>query len=538
MDNNPGVSDLPARLFHGNPHLDDISMRGNGFTTLDAAQFPLDRLSRLHLSENPFTCNCSLLWLWRLMQEEERARARPTMAAPLSWTTDFWGDWDFMDSDEDEFWQADRFGWTLTGVSGANSGASLVIVDRAEIGCDVVVSKDPVQRVRRQLLNLEEGDIQCPTQMLTMICAILTIFVVLVTCFSIVFYLQFMRRRKKVQEERKNTNERIVPQHVNKLDLERYLTGQQVLHPHQMHLASAPSQPTLLPPQAAASLMGTMYHQQHQQMPHPQQQQQHQLPPSHQTNLFGGATLQQQPKKQQQQQSAILNDYHQHTLPSWEVKFPPPPPLNVALANNIIPSTTTTTMAPLTDGGGDHNYHVDASPLNDFNYHTTKSQYSPQKKFNYLAHPSAHTNSHNNNNSNNDHHHHNHHRTLQHDDPHSYLQKLQSQQQQQQQTQLRHPNRYHQHENGTSTLSLGGFNKKFLFANAVNSSSSSSSSSTATTSMAANPHENLINNNDTDTDHYEQFEYLDCRPNKHLPLKRHPVGGGGDAVDPPHVVYV
>lgn len=480
MDNNPGVSDLPARLFHGNPHLDDISMRGNGFTTLDAAQFPLDRLSRLHLSENPFTCNCSLLWLWRLMQEEERARMRPTMAAPLSWTTDFWGDWDFMDSDEDEFWQADRFRWALTGVNG-NSGG-LVIVDRAEIGCDVEVNQDPGQRVRRQLLNLEEGDIQCPTQMLTMICAILTIFVVLVTCFSILFYLQFMRRRKKVLEERKNTNERIIPQHVNKLDLERYLTGQQVLHPHQMHLATAPVQP----PPSTASLMGTMYHQQ--QPPQPQQ-----LPPSHQTNLFGG-----------------------NTMPSWEVKFPPPPPLNGTL------STTKTTNVIADD---DHNYHVDASPLNDFNYHTTKSQYSPQKKFNYLPHPSAHTNI-------APHHPHSH-RTLQHDDPHSYLQKLQSQQQQQ-----RHPNRYHQHENGTSTLSLGGFNKKFLFANAVNSSSSSSSSSTATTSMAANPHENLINNNDTDTDHYEQFEYLDCRPNKHLPLKRHPVGGLGDCPDPPHVVYV
>lgn len=494
MDNNPGVTDLPTRLFHGNPHLDDISMRGNGFTTLDAAQFPLDRLSRLQLSENPFTCNCSLLWLWRLMQEEERVRTRPTMAAPLSWTTDFWGDWDFMDSDEDEFWQADRFGWSQ---GRAESGAALAIVDRAEIGCDVVVNKEPLQRVRRQLLNLEEGDIQCPTQMLTMICAILTIFVVLVTCFSILFYLQFMRRRKKVLEERKNTNERIIPQHVNKLDLERYLTGQQVLHPHQMHLA-----PSSQPQPPSSNLMGTMYH----------QQQPPSQPPHHQANLFGGNTLQ-----QPQQKQPNLNDYHQHTLPlSWEVKFPPPP--------SQAPPPGLTAIPPPTTDPDNHNYHVDAGPLNDFNYHTTKSQYSPQKKFNYLPHPNGH--------------HHNH-RTLQHDDPHSYLQKLQSHQKQQQQ-QVRHPNRYHQHENGTSTLSLGGFNKKFLFANAINSSSSSSSSS-STATTAANPHENLINSNDTDTDHYEQFEYLDCRPNKHLPLKRHPMGGGGnkgDAADPPHVVYV
>ena len=510
MDNNPGVTDLPARLFHGNPHLEDISMRGNGFTTLDAAQFPLDRLSRLHLSENPFTCNCSLLWLWRLVQEEEKTRLRPTMAAPLTWTTDFWGDWDFMDSDEDEFWQVDRFGWSRGLDTRPATASNLVIVDRAEIGCDVVVDNDPVERVRRQLLNLEEGDIQCPTQMLTMICAILTILVVLVTCFSILFYLQFMRRRKKVLEERKNTNERIIPQHVNKLDLERYLTGQQVLHPHQMH-----SQP----PPPPVSLMGTMYH-----------QQQLQQPPQHPINLFTGTTLQPPQKKQ-------LNEYHQHTLPSWEVKFPPPPSV-------VPPPPAVDDGIGCGGGGNDHNYHVEASPLNDFNYHTTKSQYSPQKKFNYLPHPNSHQQQ-------GQQHHPHHHRALQHDDPHSYLQKLQMQQQQQQ---MRHPqtatinnnrdrdrdryHNHHQHENGNATLSLGGFNKKFLFASGgggtVNSSSSSSSSSTATT--AANPHENLINN-DTDTDHYEQFEYLDCRPNKHLPLKRQPADSGNGA-EPPHVVYV
>lgn len=525
MDNNPGVSDLPARLFHGNPHLDDISMRGNGFTTLAAAQFPLDRLSRLQLSENPFTCNCSLLWLWRLMQEEERARAVPTQPSALhSWTTDFWGDWDFLDSEDDEeFWTGERFSWSSGGGGGGNAAAagpsssSLVIVDRSEIGCDVVGRGVPGQRVRRQLLNLEAGDIECPTQMLTIICAILTIFLVLVTCFSILFYLQFMRRRKKVLEERKNVNERIVPQHVNKLDLERYLTGQQVLHPPQT-TATAPLPPT-------ATLMGTMY----------QQQQQHQH-----ANLFGGGnTLQQNPSSQQQPTN--LNDYHQHK-PSWEVKFPPPP----AVLPPPLMAAADAGLLVVTDGpASDHNYHVEGrgSPFNDFNYHTTKSQFSPQKKFNFLPHQNSHPQQQQQQL---------HHRTLHHE-PHNYLQKHQ-QQQQQHQTQLRHPNRYHNHlllqqqqpamphENGTATLGNGGggvgFNKKFLFATTANSSSSSSSSSS--TATAANPHENLINN-DTDTDHYEQFEYLDCRPNKHLPLQRHHAkggGGGGGDMDQPHVVYV
>lgn len=74
LDNNINVRKLPTRLFHGNKHLTHISARNNRLTTLEATHFPLDQLKVLRLSENPFECNCSLLWLWRLGQEQKKNR--------------------------------------------------------------------------------------------------------------------------------------------------------------------------------------------------------------------------------------------------------------------------------------------------------------------------------------------------------------------------------------------------------------------------------------------------------------------------------
>lgn len=74
LDNNIMLKKLPTMLFHGNKHLTHISVRNNRLTTLEAAHFPLDQLKVLLLSENPFDCNCSLLWLWRLGQEQKNAR--------------------------------------------------------------------------------------------------------------------------------------------------------------------------------------------------------------------------------------------------------------------------------------------------------------------------------------------------------------------------------------------------------------------------------------------------------------------------------
>lgn len=70
MDENKFLTRIPSRLFHGNPQLMHVSLRGNSLTTTSASNFPLDKLRSLDLSGNPLHCNCSLDWLWKLVQME------------------------------------------------------------------------------------------------------------------------------------------------------------------------------------------------------------------------------------------------------------------------------------------------------------------------------------------------------------------------------------------------------------------------------------------------------------------------------------
>uniref|UniRef100_A0A2A4JAA2 LRRCT domain-containing protein n=1 Tax=Heliothis virescens TaxID=7102 RepID=A0A2A4JAA2_HELVI len=71
MNENVKVGDVPPRLFHGNPKLTHIYMRNNALVALEASHFPIDRLQELQIAGNPFACNCSLLWLWKLGRESE-----------------------------------------------------------------------------------------------------------------------------------------------------------------------------------------------------------------------------------------------------------------------------------------------------------------------------------------------------------------------------------------------------------------------------------------------------------------------------------
>ncbi|CAB0004610.1 unnamed protein product [Nesidiocoris tenuis] len=76
IDENPELHRMPTRIFHGNPHLSHVSLRDNSLTTVDVSHFPLDRLRSLDLSGNPFNCNCSLHWLWKLAQAESQLPLR------------------------------------------------------------------------------------------------------------------------------------------------------------------------------------------------------------------------------------------------------------------------------------------------------------------------------------------------------------------------------------------------------------------------------------------------------------------------------
>lgn len=70
MNDNLGLNTIPTRLFHGNPRVTHISMRNNMFETIEASHFPLDQLVSLEIAENPLQCNCSLMWLWKLVTEQ------------------------------------------------------------------------------------------------------------------------------------------------------------------------------------------------------------------------------------------------------------------------------------------------------------------------------------------------------------------------------------------------------------------------------------------------------------------------------------
>lgn len=71
MDDNKALTTIPNRLFYRNPRLTRISVVNNGLSTVESAHFPLDQLRSLALGGNPFICNCSLVWLWKLGLEEK-----------------------------------------------------------------------------------------------------------------------------------------------------------------------------------------------------------------------------------------------------------------------------------------------------------------------------------------------------------------------------------------------------------------------------------------------------------------------------------
>lgn len=70
LDDNKGIKTIPTRLFYGNPRVLHISMVNNGLSTVESSHFPLDQLHTLRLAGNPFVCNCSLMWLWKLELEQ------------------------------------------------------------------------------------------------------------------------------------------------------------------------------------------------------------------------------------------------------------------------------------------------------------------------------------------------------------------------------------------------------------------------------------------------------------------------------------
>ena len=70
MSNNPLLQPLPWGIFSANLALSDLNFINNSaWTSLFPSQVPVRSIQNLQLSGIPFYCNCSLIWLWELYQQ-------------------------------------------------------------------------------------------------------------------------------------------------------------------------------------------------------------------------------------------------------------------------------------------------------------------------------------------------------------------------------------------------------------------------------------------------------------------------------------
>lgn len=218
LDENPLCSSLPFRLFRGNPNLEEISLRGNNLHTLDAAQLPLDRLKRLNLANNPFVCNCSLQWLWRLTHiqiNDDKKNDRTTKEKNFK---NLFNNSLQIQLNQNENLNSNRNPNQNHIDSKQNNVLSL---DVDGITCNQI--EDSQKFVRHFLKDMSNSDMNCPTGITTVVCAIISVFLVLIIGIIVLYYMLRVKNRGSAMSERKNVNERIVPQQVDKSELERYL---------------------------------------------------------------------------------------------------------------------------------------------------------------------------------------------------------------------------------------------------------------------------------------------------------------------------
>lgn len=139
MNDNEQFADMPGHLFHGNLNLIELSMKNNKIYKLDAVQLPLDQLKKLSLADNPFVCNCSLIWLWQLIKSSS---VTTSMAEGAS-----------------------------GGEMNSGNNSNLLIIDGATIACDIVIKSDDanVRAIRKRLTDMSEADIKCPVSSLAFV---------------------------------------------------------------------------------------------------------------------------------------------------------------------------------------------------------------------------------------------------------------------------------------------------------------------------------------------------------------------------------
>ncbi|XP_067626644.1 uncharacterized protein Fili [Eurosta solidaginis] len=208
LSNNPQLYDIPMRLFQGNPNVLEIYMQGNSLQTLYSAQFPVDQLERLFLGDNPLQCNCSLLWLWRLVTGNFDGESNHVAGVHVTHTQREAAVAALGTADTDAaataayIAQQKQTPIQRTQSDASSTSSGYLQLDTERIACDVW--QDNI-RLRRRLSSMSEGEITCPAHIVTIVCAIFTILLVLAIGASIVFYLRFVKRRRKLLHDRSLT---------------------------------------------------------------------------------------------------------------------------------------------------------------------------------------------------------------------------------------------------------------------------------------------------------------------------------------------
>ncbi|XP_022230835.2 LOW QUALITY PROTEIN: leucine-rich repeats and immunoglobulin-like domains protein 1 [Drosophila obscura] len=251
LNYNPQLSDIPMRLFQGNPNILEVYMQSNSLQTLFSAQFPVDQLQKLYLGDNPLQCNCSLLWLWRLVTgnfegiDPPLEHAAGGAVAALAKEDNDGGEQEADDATtaavaEDgvavlaayiaeqhianalHTTEPSAYELATSSASSSNRNSGYLRMDRQQIGCDIW--RDTV-RTRRQLLSMSEGEITCPAHIVTVVCAVITCLLVAMIGVSVLYYLRFVKRRRKLLHERgpMRTSKSIINVH------DRILQGHQPL---------------------------------------------------------------------------------------------------------------------------------------------------------------------------------------------------------------------------------------------------------------------------------------------------------------------
>lgn len=78
MTHNPKFSHIDPTAFEALVQLKHINLRGNAFGRFEASLLDWDELKSLDLRDNPLVCNCSALWLWRLLRDKNSTTSPTT----------------------------------------------------------------------------------------------------------------------------------------------------------------------------------------------------------------------------------------------------------------------------------------------------------------------------------------------------------------------------------------------------------------------------------------------------------------------------